>query len=166
MNTDQLTVTGLLKAIEPLFGRIPDGDVMDVLAWMGRTPFPAFGEDEYSIYVPRKDLGFCLQFQDAEMVKHPSAEGKAPRTPIFTGCFFYPGGIEEYETFTGDLPAGITWTDTSTSLLNKLGAPKNEIMNKVKGTLKAHRWVSGALLLTASYRNGGTSLHHVYIGIV
>jgi hypothetical protein len=166
MDTNQLTVTELFNAIEPLFGMTPESDVKHVLSWMGKLPFPGFAEDEYSLYLSRKDLGFCLLFQDAQTVKHPSAQGKAPRTPIFTGCFFYPGGVEEYETFTGALPGAITWTDTSASLVAKLGAPKNEIMNKLKGSLKAHRWHLGALLLTANYRNAGAALHHIYVGIV
>lgn len=157
----------LFLTIAPLFGRTPDdSELEEVLGALGHLPFCGFGVDDFSLYLPNKADGFCLLFEDADTVDHKLAKGKARRTPVFTGCFFYPEGIDEYSQFKGPLPEGIVWSDTSESILGKLGKPQNEIMNKKTGKLKAHRWNLGAFLLTASYRKEGTSLHHVYVGIV
>ncbi len=159
--------SNLYHTIAPLFGRTPeDPEVAAVLETLGELPFRDLDIEEFSRYVARRPEGFCLLFQDAEIVRHPTAQGKAPKTPIFTGCFFYPEAVEDYSRFTGSLPDGILWTDNAATLLAKLGQPKNEILSKKTGRLKAHRWSRGELLLTASYQADASSLHHVYVGIV
>ena len=159
--------SNLYDTIAPLFGRTPeDPELAAVLGTLGELPFRGLASDEFSRYLTKKTAGYCLLFEDAETVRHPTAQGKARKTPIFTGCFFYPEGVDEYAQFTGALPEGILWTDSAATLPAKLGAPKNEIINKKTGRLKAHRWSKGALLLTASYKADATSLHHIYIGIV
>ena len=164
--TTSLT-SNLYDTIAPLLGRTPaDPELAAVLGALGELPFRGLASDEFSRYIAKKQDGHCLLFEDAETVRHPAAQGKARKTPVFTGCFFYPGGVDEYAQFTGVLPEGILWTDTAATLLAKLGAPKNEIMNKKTGRLKAHRWSKGELLLTASYKTDASALHHIYMGIV
>jgi hypothetical protein len=159
--------SNLYNTIAPLFGRTPeDAELAAVLGPLGELPFQGLASDEFSRYVTKKADGFCFLFEDAETVRHPVAQGKARKTPVFTGCFFYPDGVDEYSQFTGSLPEGILWTDTAATLLSKLGTPKNEILNKKTGRVKAHRWNKGNLLLTASYKADASSLHHLYIGIV
>lgn len=158
--------TNLFKVIAPLFGQTPDDpDLSKLLGTLGELPFRGFGPEDFSLYMTKKADGFCLLFEDADTVDHPVAKAKPRRTPIFTGCFFYPKGVDEYDEFTGALPEGIAWSDTAGTLLSRLGTPKNEIINKKTGRVKAHRWAKDRLLLTASYKVDASSLHHIYIGI-
>ncbi len=160
-------ISNLYDTIAPLFGRTPeDPEVAAVLGTLAELPFRGLDSDEFSRYIAKRAEGFCLLFEDADTVRHPTAQGKAPKTPIFTGCFFYPEGVDGYSEFIGSLPDGILWADNAATLAAKLGTPKNEILNKKTGLLKAHRWSRGELLLTASYQADASSLHHIYVGIV
>jgi hypothetical protein len=161
-----LAMDDLFPTAEPLFGRTPDDpDLQAFLMAVGKWPVPPFGDEELIMYLEDKPRGFALVIEDAGTVKHPAAEGLAAQTPLFTACFFFAEGVEGYQAFPGKIPSGIVWSDNASSLVAKLGPPKNDIKNKKTGALQAHRWPAGTLLLTARYLGGGTSLRHVYLGI-
>jgi hypothetical protein len=167
MTVNPSIINNLFSAAEPLFGRTPDdAELQSFLSALGKWPIPEFGAEDFYLYIPDKAQGYCLFFEDADILKHPAAAGKPPRTPILVGCFFYNEGVDEYHAFAGALPLGITWADTASSLVSKLGPPKNEIKNKKTGLLSSHRWPAGQLLVSAVYRGGGTSIKHIYVGIV
>ncbi len=160
------TIENLFPSIEPLFGRTADDlDLQAVLKAMGRWPLPEFEPEEFVIFLEDKEHGFCLEFDDTQTAKLPGSKDKPPRTAIFRGCFFFAEGYENYHAFSGSLPCSIVWTDTASSLVTKLGTPKNEIMNKKTGILNAHRWAMDGWMLTASYRNGGSFLRRIYAGV-
>jgi hypothetical protein len=166
MSAKTSVINDLFAAAEPLFGRAPDdAELQSFLNAVGKWPVPAFGPEEFSLYVADKPRGFCLLFEDAETVKHPDAAGKPARTPIFIGCFFYNEGVDGYQAFAGALPLGITWADTASSLVSKLGPPDSEIKSKKTGLVTSHGWPAGRLLLTVAYRGGGSSIRHIYVGI-
>lgn len=164
MNTSLLD--DLYSAVDRLLGRTPDDAEMQAfLSALGHWPLQVLGPEDFNIYLEDEARGFCLLFEDCSVVPHPLAASKPAETPIFTGCFFYAEGVEGYHAYAGALPYGITWSDTASSLVSKLGPPKNEMKSKRTGLLIAHRWPAGQWLLTARYSAGGSSLGHLYVGI-
>lgn len=156
----------LFTHIEKLFGETPNNkELAAILAWMGHSKFPKFKAEEWDIYLSKKPLGFSFVFDDAEMVLHDCAKGKAPRTPIFTGCFFYPEGEEGFKEYTGKLPFGVTWSDTATTLQKKLKEKAKPIVSKATGALQGHIWSIGGLRLTASYQKDQSSLANILVGL-
>jgi hypothetical protein len=102
-------------------------------------------------------------FESTNNAIHKSAS-RPPDAVIFAGCFFYAEGVEDYRAFSGPLPIGITWSDTPSTLVAKLGPPDNEIKNKKTGALSAQRWFVRSVRITASF-NAKATLDHVYAGI-
>jgi len=154
------------SAVDRLLGRTPDdAELQSFLSALGYWPLQVLGPEDFNLYLEDKARGFCLLFEDCSVVPHPLAAGKPAGTLIFAGCFFYAEGVEGYHAYAGALPYGITWSDTASSIVAKLGPPKNEIKSKRTGVLMAHRWQAGQWLLTASYHAGGSSLEHLYVGI-
>jgi hypothetical protein len=163
--SDDLYVN-LFTHIEKLFGETPDNqELASILSWMGQQKFPQFKKEEWDIYLSKKPFGFCLHFEDAKMVLHDCAKGKAPRTPIFTGCFYYPEGQEGFKQYSGKLPFGVTWSDTSSTLPKKFKEKATPIVSKPTGALQAHIWSFGDLRLTASYQKNQSSLAHILVAL-
>jgi hypothetical protein len=102
-------------------------------------------------------------FEDAQTVKHPTAAGKQPRTPLFVGCYFFTPNKDGFQLFQGALPHAVTWSDTPDTLLDKLGPVKNNIVSKKTGALTAQRWLIDGQLLTVGYKDG--VIEDVYIGV-
>lgn len=136
-------VNDLYSVVDGLLGRPPeDAELQSFLEALGHWPL-TLGPEDILRYLAHQDRGFCLLFMDASGHPHPVARGKPPRTPIFKGCFFYAEGVEECRAFAGALPNGITWSDTATTLLAKLGPPKNAIISRKRGVLTSHFWTMG-----------------------
>jgi hypothetical protein len=164
MNTS--LVNDLYTAVDRLLGRTPDdAELQAFLSALSYWPLQVLGPEDFRIYLEDKARGFCLLFEDCSVVPHPLATGKAAKTPIFTGCFFYAEGVEGYHAYKGVLPYGITWSDTASSLVSTLGPTESEIKSKRTSMLTAHVWPAGQWFLTASYLAGGSSLKHLYVGI-
>ena len=162
----KMPTSDVFAATARLLGQAPDDpDLRMFLESLGKWPLPAFGPEELSIYVEDKTRGFSLEFRDSSSLKHPIAAGKPPQTPVFESAFFYAEGVDGYHAYAGMLPHGITWADTATSIMSKMGSPKHEIKNKKTGLLTSHRWPEGQWMLGARYGGGGTSIKHLHIGI-
>jgi len=159
-------VSGLFKRAELLLGRTPDDpELQGFLKKLQMWPVPAFEEDELTVYLENKALGFCLVFDDSSTVKHESAAGKTPGTPLFVTTFLYAEGVEGYHKFPGELPNGIAWSDSAAAVVAKLGPPKREIKNKRDGRLTAHAWPFGSWWMTVGYIGGGTSIDRIDLNI-
>ena len=156
----------VFASAERLLGRTPsDPELRKLLVSLGRWPLPEFESEEVSIYLEDQARGFCLVFDDSSSLEDPIAAGEQPGTPIFVSAFFYAEGVDGYHAYAAPLPHGITWSDTASSLLSKMGPPKHEIKSKKTGLLSAHVWAYGRWALTASYPAGGTSPDHLSLAI-
>lgn len=164
MNSNALPIDTIASSVLTLAGRTPDDPELHAfLVRLSAWPLGEFPSDEFDLYHIDKERGFCLMFEDAAKVNHPSAQGKKPRTPLLVGCYFYTQGKDDYEQFAGPLPYGVTWTDTPDSLTARLGPAKNVIVSKKTGALTAHRWAIDTLLMTVGYRKG--AIEDLYVGI-
>ncbi len=132
---------------------------------MGYRKFPKFEKEEWAIYLSREKYGFCLMFKDAELVQHPCAKDKPPRTPILTGSFFYAEGIEDYNQFTGMLPHGIEWSHTPQAVEKKFKGNAEPFKNKETKALEAHFLVFGRVRITVSYKKDLSSVSDLFVAL-
>jgi len=169
MSTTPSALQNLFPTAAPLFGRTADDpDLKAFLTDLKMWPLPELDEDEIEIYHDDEKRGFCLYFVQAERVKVkvPALAGKPGDTLVFVGCFFYADGVNDHLAFRGAMPLDITWSDTASSLVARLGAPKAEIKNKKTGVLTTHRWNAPQPIMQTSYDSGGNALEEVYVGII
>lgn len=157
----------LVQRIRPLLGRpAEDSEVIELLGTLNNLPFPGFKEDEFSLFIENKPHGFCLLFQDAEVLNNDFATSKKSRLPILSACYFYPGGIEGFEKFTGPLPLDIAWEDNAASLIQSLGPHKSEIIDKKTGLVTSRRWTDDNYILIIKFKDGGNSIRHIFHGLI
>ena len=167
MSTTPSALQNLFATAAPLFGRpADDPDLKVFLTGLKMWPLPKLDEDDIEIYHDDEKRGFCLYFVQAERVKLPALAGKPGDTLVFVGCFFYADGVDDHLSFRGAMPLDITWSDTASSLVARLGAPKGEFKSKKTGALTAHRWNAPQPILSTSYDSGGNKLNEVYVGIL
>jgi hypothetical protein len=140
-------------------------DIVSLINWMEYEKFPDFPEEEWSVYLSKKELGFSLLFDDADILPPQWARGREPGTPIFTGCFLYSEGLEGFKKFNGRLPYGIAWTDTPSTLQEKFKEKAKPFLNKKTGALEAHILVFGKNRFTVDYKNDLSSVSQIYIGL-
>jgi hypothetical protein len=161
--SDDLYVN-LFSKVEKLLGETPDNkELAAIVSWMGYRKFPSFKDEEWAIYLSKENYGFCLKFDDAELVKHACAKGKPPRTPILTGGFFYAKGVEDYHQFSGLLPHGMEWSDTPASVEKKFKGKAKPFKNKTTKVLEAHFLVFGRVRITVSYKQDLSSVSDFYL---
>jgi hypothetical protein len=81
----------------------------------------SLGDDEYRGYIERPDDGFSLVFTDEAYFlgrgNFPIGKGEL----FYSGMFFYSEGKDDYKEYKSDLPFSLSFNDTRTDVLNKLG---------------------------------------------
>lgn len=167
MRTATSVTQNLSATIQPLLGRpADDAELRNLLTALGHWPIPSFPSDEFIVYVENQDQGYSLQFDDAATVRSPVASGQPARTALLAGCFLYSEGADDYHAFLGSLPFDMTWLDSATAVIGKIGAPKYTIMNKKTNALSAHGWDGDTWSLSVKYRDGGRAIRHVHLGLL
>ena len=142
---------------------VEDAELRGFVEGLGHWPLPRFpgGED---LYIGRKDRGYCLVFRQVKA----SAGGKG-YTAQLSGVFLHSAGDEENRAFDQAMPMGITWSDTASSLVSRLGPPSNEIKNKKTGMLSSHRWKAddgSRRYVSVSYGQDGAVIRRLYLGVL
>jgi hypothetical protein len=149
---------GFTGAVERLCGRpATDPEVKSLIAALDLR----LGEleaGEGTLYVDDRNRGFCFSLS-------PDRSTGALR---LEGCHLYSEGHESHRGFSHALPLGITWDDTSTSLV-RLGPPSTEIVNKKTGQLSSQRWwldEPAKKYVSVGYAGGGARIRVIFMGIL
>ena len=121
--------------------------------------------DDDSVYVERKMLGYSLLFVEQGFVKNARHHKEASTVLILTGCHFNSEGYENYRQYQGELPMSVVFTDSRQDALNKLGNSDWQYLKD--GKVKRERWeyAETEKQLNLTYSSDQTSIKVVYFGI-
>ena len=100
----------------------------------------ALEEDDFDAYVEKQEFGFCLMFTDEAkflgLANQPIGHGKL----YFSTVFFYSEGKDNYSEYQGTLPFGLSFNDTRTDALAKLGTQSWQRVAKDGARVISDRW--------------------------
>lgn len=156
--TAPFSMAGFSSTLVPLLG-LPatEPGVRAFLEALGHWPLPRFrpGED---LYLAEKAKGYCLLLK----------EGKSGVAEL-AGCFLYSEGKDGYSAFAHPMPRGVSWGDSASAVVTRIGAPTREITNKKTGELSTHRWMDGdgsRRYLDVKYLKSGAEIRHLFVGVM
>lgn len=118
---------------------------------------PTLAPGEFDAYVEAMRKGVSLVFEDEAYLKDEDTPlGRSPL--VLVGAFFYSEGHEGFSEFEGDLPGGVTFSDSRDEVLGKLGQP--EWKKEKKGVVIRERWPLDEHKLLVEYapESGSVSL--------
>jgi hypothetical protein len=105
--------------------------------------------DSGGVYVERPALGFCLLLKDPSRILNPLYSDRQSDGPILTTCFYYSEGHAGYSQFSGELPAGVLFTDGRAEVAAKLGEPSWK--REKNGRIVAEKWLTNGRSIHLTY---------------
>jgi len=132
-------------------GRIWGEDALrDFVAALHIANFPVLSPDDFTTFLQNYKLGIELTFAVAAEVKRPQRD-YPPGALVLHNIRFYGNGDKTHRPFAGTLPFGIRFSDTRTTLIEKLGPPDWEA-----DWIPSMRWDTARYALFAVLAADGT----------
>lgn len=100
----------------------------------------ALGDDQYRAYIERSSEGFCLVFTDEAVFQGKGDQAIGVGELFYTWIFFHAEGKDGYSEYKGELPGGISFSDTREDVLKKMGTPSWQRMSKDGQRIITDRW--------------------------
>jgi len=115
-------------------------DIVKLLAQLRVSQPVELAEGETDLYIVLQDLGFCLLFEDEAIYK---SSGQIGDGNIFLVSIFFYGknNVEGYEEYKNELPADLKFSDSRSTVHQKLGPPawQNEFLNMQRWHYSTHQ---------------------------
>lgn len=114
----------MLKQIINALGRTHvENEVKELLNLVSYRKPLKLPKGESSVYVEAPDFGIVLLFEDAALIR-PDDISVPEGALVLEAVFLYSSAVAGYQTYAGDLPFGLSFSDTRQISNEKIKAPE------------------------------------------
>lgn len=118
--------------------------------------------DETDVYESITDSGVSLLFESERYVSVKHKVEFPTDAPILTAIFLYGTGDDDFREYKGDLPGGLTFSDSRETALQKLGSSA-----KYNPDRNSEFWdFPGNIRFFVRYADGEKSIERIQFGIL
>jgi hypothetical protein len=157
-------IDNFTETVDKLLGKPVDSPEVKVfLVNLDATENLEIDPDDGTAYISREELGFSLLFKEAGWIKNPSYASLPKNTLVFVSCFYYAEGHEGYRQFSGELPRGLSFSDSRDDVHKKLGPPSWQ--RERNGRVISEKWVFGDRSLHVTYSRNTGKIAVIVFGI-
>jgi hypothetical protein len=133
------------------------------LTTLNVTARPKLPKGEFTAYLEMKQEGVSLIFRDEAYLKREKKPlGRSPL--VLVGAHFYSEGHDGYAEFKGDLPHGLTLSDSRNDIIRKMGESTQK--RERDGVVRNEQWSLPDYRVGVTYSKDGSSILTIYCGIV